>query len=316
MLTKKALVMLFTLILTVIPVLAQDSGELAATLEVLAPTVEVLRVNTVNWIAVKAEAIVGVGDTIRTNEAGRARVTFFADGTDTELLPNTEYRIERFESAGESFNLSVEVIVGQTTQRLARLLDAGSSYNITTPGMVLAARGTAFALRVENSGRAAMLVSEGNVQAEQDSVSADVPPEFGVRAASGAGLSDVVRAKTFDELDAALDGCAATLTTPDDVRLNVRIGASMDFPRVGTIDAADVTNPIGVSDDQWYRIPFQGGFGWILSSTAKIEAGCAGLRQFDPAYGPENAALYTSVGEVIELDRLTNLPEPEATESP
>lgn len=308
MFVKKTLVVLFTLLVTIVPAFAQDSGELAATLEVLSPSVEVLRVNTVNWIAVRAEAIVGVGDTIRTNEAGRARVTFFADGTDTELLPNTEYRIERFEGTNESFTLSVEVIVGQTTQRLARLLDATSSYNVTTPGMVLAARGTAFTIRVENSGRAAMLVTEGSVNAGQDSASADVPPEFGIRAASGGGLSDVVRARTFDQLDAALDGCAAVITTPDDVRLNVRIGAGLDFARIGTIDAADVTNLIGASG-QWYRIPYQDGFGWILSTTAKIEEGCAGLRQFDSNFGPENAALYSAVGEVIELD---NLPTPEA----
>jgi len=318
MLTKKALVLLLTLMLFAVPAFAQDSGELAATLEVLAPTVEVLRVNTVNWIAVNAEAIVGVGDTIRTNEAGRARVTFFADGTDTELLPNTEYRIERFEGTGDSFTLAVEVVVGQTTQRLTRLLDANSSYNVTTPGMVLAARGTEFTIRVENSGRAAMLVSEGNVNAGQDASSADVPPEFGIRAASGSGLSDVVRAKTFEQLDAALDGCSAVLTTPDDVRLNVRIGAGVDFPRIGTVDAADVTNLIGVSDSQWYRILFQGGFGWVLSTDVKIQEGCAGLRQFDPKYGPENAELYTSIGEVIELDNIPVMPEAtaEATESP
>lgn len=312
MLTKKALIILLMLILTVIPARAEESGELAATLEVLAPTVEVLRVNTVNWIAVKTEAIVGVGDTIRTNEAGRARVTFFADGTDTELLPNTEYRIERFEGTAESFTLSVQVVVGQTTQRLSRLLDANSSYNVTTPGMVLGARGTAFAIRVESNGRAAMLVTEGSVSAEQGSNSASVPPEFGIRAAVRAGLSDVVRAKTFDQLDSALDGCPAVFTTPDDVRLNVRLGAGLDFPRIGTIEAASVTNPIGISG-QWYRIPFQGGFGWVLSSTAKIAEGCAGLRQFEENYGPENAALYTAIGEVIQLE---SLPTPEATESP
>ncbi len=312
-----ALLGLHMLILAVIPAFAQDSSELAATLEVLSPTVEVLRVNTTNWIAVKAEAIVGVGDTIRTNEAGRARVTFFADGTDTELLPNTEYRIERFEGTDESFNLSVEVVVGQTTQRLARLLDANSSYNVTTPGMVLAARGTEFAIRVESNGRAAMLVTEGIVNAEQDAATAEVAPEFGIRAASNAGLSDVVRAKTFEQLDSALDGCASIIITTDDVRLNVRLGAGLDYPRVGTIDAADVTNIIGVSE-QWYRITFQGGFGWILSTSAQIQEGCAGLRQFDTNYGPENAALYTAVGEVIELDNLEIAPEatPEATESP
>ncbi|NWF67566.1 MAG: FecR domain-containing protein [Chloroflexi bacterium] len=299
----------FLLLLAVLgstPAWAQTtSGELAATLEVLEPTVEVRRVNTVNWIAVSVEAIVGVGDVIRTGANGRARITFFADGVDTELLPNTQYRIQRFEGNGDSFNITVEVLVGQTTQRLSRLLDANSSYDVFTPGMALAARGTQFAIRVEDSGRSAMLVSEGTVDASQDDASAEVPPEFGIRAAAGSGLSDVVRARSFEELDAALDGCPAALTTPDDTSLNVRIGARRDFPRVGTIAPEEVTVLIGVVESgDWYRIPFRGGFGWILSSTADISDDCVGLREFPDNYGPEDTTLYASLGDEIAPEDL------------
>jgi uncharacterized protein YraI len=260
---------------------AAAQNELAAALEVLSGGVEMKRVNTSNWIAIRVEAVVGVGDVLRTDASGRARITFFADGTETELLPGTEYRINRFEGSADRFNFNAEVLVGQTIQRLSRLLDANSSYDITTPAMSLVARGTEFAVRVEENGRSAMLVREGEVEADAESASAAVPPGFGVRAAIGEPLSDVVRASTFAELDAALDGCAAVLTTPDDVSLNVRSGASTSAERIGYIDASSVTRLFGVtSSGSWYRIAFDGGFGWVLSSSAEIAAGCAGLRVF------------------------------------
>ena len=290
-------------------VLAQESGELAATLEVLTPGVEVLRVNTVNWVTVNLEAIVGVGDTIRTNDAGRARITFFADGTDTEILPNSEFRITEFSGSAEQFDISVEVLLGQTVQRLNRLLDAASSYDVITPGMSLGARGTQFAIRVEPNGRSAMLVSEGQVEAGKTEDAASVPPGFGIRAPETGDLSDVVRATTFDELDAALDGCVAVLTTLDDVSLNVRQAPGIEFPRVGTISASDVTLLFGQTESSgWYRIAFRGGFGWVLSSTVEVQAPCAGLRVFPDNAGAEDPASYEALGDAVTSDDLL-LPE-------
>lgn len=299
---------------------AQNS-ELAATLEVLSSGVEVQRVNTANWIAVNVEAIVGVGDTIRTDDTGSARITFFADGTDTEILPNSTYRIQQFEGDSDSFTLSVEVIIGQTVQRLGRLLNAEDTYEVNTPGMALAARGTVFNIRVERSGRSAMLVSEGMVNADAEETSAAVDTGFGVRSAVNEPLSDVVRAETFEQLDAALDGCEASVSTSDDVRLNVRLGPSLDFPRVGTVDPAEITRFFGISEaGDWYRISFRDNFGWILSSANTVSDACAGLRVFPPEHN-ESLEAYSSLGDPIDpaditLPSMTPTMEPEATEEP
>jgi hypothetical protein len=304
----RSVIAIFILLLTTTIAYAQD--ELAATLEVLSPGVEVRRVNTVNWIPVNIEAIVGVGDVIRTDATGRARVTFFADGTDTEILPDTEYRINQFEGNADEFQISVEILIGQTLQRLSRLLDANSRYEVTTPGMSLGARGTAFAIRVEDGGRSAMLVSDGNVAAEKDgTAAAEVPLGFGIRAEAAGALSDVVRATTFAELDAALDGCTANLSTLDDVSLNVRLGANTEFARAGVIAASEIDRLVGVTESgEWYRIAFRDGFGWILSTTAEIQEPCAGLRVFPDNYGPEDVARYSSLGDVVELEDLTGAP--------
>jgi hypothetical protein len=288
-----------TLMLTFV-VTAQN--EFAATLEVLNAGVEVQRVNTANFIAVEVEAIVGVGDTIRTDDTGIALVTFFADGTDVTLDPNTEYRIVEFQGDDEDFQLTVEVLAGQTTHRLNRVLGANSNYDVETPGMTLAAQGTVFTIRVEDSGRSGMLVSEGIVDAGSDEASADVPPEFGIRSEVNNPLSDVVRASSFDELDSALDGCTVSVTTPDDVSMNVRVAPSVEAEQIGFVTASTLDNFIGVSaDGLWYRIGFEDDFGWILSSTASVDSACAGLRVFE-------ADMFADSG--VSSDE----PAPEATE--
>jgi hypothetical protein len=303
--SRVVIIFLSLLIWGVPSIMARQTSELAATLEVLSPGVEVLRVNTVNWVSVNLEAIVGVGDTIRTDGSGRARITFFEDGTDTEMLPNTEMRIQAFSGDETQFTISVEVLLGQTLQRLSRLLDASSRYEVLTPGMNLGARGTAFAIRVEPNGRSAMLVSEGDVEAEKASETARVVVGFGIRAPASGALSDVVRAATFDELDAALDGCAVTLTTLDDVSLNVRQAPGIDFPRVGTIAASDVTVVVGQTESSgWYRIAFRGGFGWILSTTLEVEQPCAGLRAFTDDAPAEDPAAYESLGDAVNPEEL------------
>ncbi|MCU0466319.1 MAG: FecR domain-containing protein, partial [Anaerolineae bacterium] len=264
-------------------VFAQD--EFAASLEVLEAGVTVQRVNTSNPIAVSVEAIVGVGDVIRTDAEGSARITFFADGTDVTLQPNTEYRIVTFSGGEENFNLTVEVLAGQALHRLSRLLGANSSYDVQTPGLTLAARGTAFAVRVEANGRSAMIVTEGTVNAAAEEGAADVPELFGVRAEVDNALSEVVPATSFAELDAALDGCAASITITDDVSLNIRSGPSRDSELLGTLFAEDITQFYGVNETgDWYRIMFEDGFGWVQARTGVLEPGCAGLRPFPDTF--------------------------------
>ncbi|MBK8137303.1 MAG: hypothetical protein IPK52_16005 [Chloroflexi bacterium] len=108
----------------------------------------------------------------------RARITFFSDGTDTELLSIPSTASQNLRGDDSAFNLTVEVILGQTIQRLQRILDSNSSCKILTPGMELAARGTVFAVRVEER-RAGGDAGERRAGAGvQKKANADVPPEF------------------------------------------------------------------------------------------------------------------------------------------
>ena len=306
-----------------IAVTAQEA-DLAATLEVMSGEVEVLRTGTTNWIAVEVEAIVGVGDTIRTGEEGQVRITFFADGVDTVVLPNSEYAIHEFSGSPDSFRLTVEVLIGNTLQQIRRTLDVSSTYSVLTPGMTLSARGTEFAIRVEEDTlRSAMIVGEGMVDATDAGDADEVPQGFGVRSEVGVELSDVVKATTFPELDAALDGCISSFSTIDDLSVNVRLGPDTGYSRVGTVDAAEVERFTGtLENSNWYRIPFREHFGWILVSQSVIDPACAGLRIF-PTDHVEEADNYAYLGDPVDTEDLVTSvplaeepqPEPEATEA-
>ena len=138
---------------------------LVASLETLTPGVSVKRVDTDSWIAIQKELLVGVGDSVRTAANGTARITFFANGTETDVQPNSEFRIDAFTGSDTQYQLSVTVVAGQTTQRVAKLLDSGSNYTVNSMGLELTVRGTVFAVRVEHSGRSALIVQTGAVKA-------------------------------------------------------------------------------------------------------------------------------------------------------
>lgn len=289
------------LLVTYAPLVAQVSAQddLVAALEVLNAGVEVKRIDTVNWVPVRVETLIGPGDVIRTDDTGRARITFFTDGAQVDLEPGTEYRIVEFSGNEEEFTLTVEVLVGITRQQFERLVGQGSSYKVITPGAEMTVRGTDFSIRVEGDGRSSVLTHTGLVEAADAGEAAEVPPDYGLRAAVGARLSDVVPATTFEELDFALDGCPGSFTTDADVNLNVRLGPGIQFDRVGTIPPPNITNIIGVNESGgWYRIPFREGYGWVNSVAMAVDLDPVCALAVYPDNRIEDITRYALVGNV------------------
>jgi hypothetical protein len=282
--------LLLLMLLSGISIVSAQGDKLAATIEVLDAGVEMLRVDTANWIALVGGSVIGVGDTIRTDATGRARITFFDNGTDVELEPGTTYRINDFSGSEADYLLRVEVLVGETLQRINRLAEGSQDYSIQTPSMTLAARGTVFRVRVLGAGRAAMLVQEGGVNAINDRIpdARIVEPGFGVRADPDEAVSEAVPATTFDALDSALDGCTGSTAFADDVSINVRQGPGRDFPQLGVIAPEAIARLLGqTATGNWYRIAFEGGFAWVQLPTLTLDEGCAGLRRFPDETGAE-----------------------------
>jgi len=298
----KRIILVICVLLT--PMLAgvvrAQSDELVASLETLQTGVELRRAGTEAWVSVPKESRVGVGDSVRTDKGGKARITFFANGTDTEVLPASEFRIDEFKGTDTKFTLTLTVVAGQTTQRIAKLLDSGSSYTINSTGLELAVRGTVLAVRVESSGRSALLVETGMVNAKNAGKSATAPAEvpsgYGIRAEPNQPLSDVVKATSFAQLDSALDGCEALISTLGDVRLNVRLGPSTDFPRVGQLDNKIRQRVIGVTaTTKWYRVHFKSGYAWLFAPALELDKTCPGLRQYPDDAGAEDVSLYVGL---------------------
>lgn len=267
----------------------------AAVLEILAETVEVQRVGTVNRIPVRVEAIVGVGDTIYVGDSGRARINYFGADVTTILQANTTYRIDAFAGEPEAYTLALTVLGGQTTQIVQPLLRPDSSYTLDTPGFTLSTRLARFAIRVEQdampqdeiyNGRSSVLVFDGEVRVDGNGQTQRIAAGFGLRGPVDGPLSDVVRADTFPELDSALDGCLIDVSTPDDTIFNVRRGPSFSQPIIGYVAPDAVERVFGATQlGRWYRLRLNDGImGWFLASSARIVGDCPRLRDYANTY--------------------------------
>jgi prepilin-type processing-associated H-X9-DG protein len=105
-----------------------------------------------------------VGDTITTGANGSANLTFF-DGSVMEIKANSEILVnELTTSSSGSTSVSLKETVGSTINRIGKLVDSASKYEVETPAAVAVVRGTVFDLLVQQNGTT-------TVKAEQDSVS-------------------------------------------------------------------------------------------------------------------------------------------------
>lgn len=305
-----ARLIVFILLFMFLPT-AHAQGELAASLEVLSAGVEVKRVNTEQWVSVRIESLIGEGDSIRTDGTGTASIIFFNDGTELTLEPGTELTVLEFRGDSTKFNISLRMLAGITRQQILRALEADAVYSVETPAVNMTVRGTVFAVRVEDTGRSSVVTSDGEVAVADSSQDAGVPAGFGLRVPVNQRFSEVVPATTFEELDAALDGCAATFQTESDVRVNIRLGPDITFARVGSIAPGEINNLVGVTENgEWYRVAFRGGFGWISGAGfgVNIAPSCAGLRIFENDY-EEDVTGYaaTGDGDAVVVTAVANL---------
>jgi hypothetical protein len=125
-----------------------------------------LRQDDPAWQTVTDPTPVSQGVSVRTDARGVAYLTFF-EGMLTEILPDSQIVVNRLSvedaAQGESFEVSMVVLVGETLNRLDRVVDASSRYEVQTPGAVMTVRGTAFRVSVSRVGNTTVRVSEGTV---------------------------------------------------------------------------------------------------------------------------------------------------------
>jgi hypothetical protein len=126
--------------------------------------VQVLRSGSTESVKATEGMGLAVGDTITTGGDGSANLNFF-DSSLMEIKANSEILVNELSTASAgSTVVRLKQQIGRTINRVAKLLDSSSRYEVDTPAANTLVRGTVFELLVLQNG-------DTTVNAEQDSVS-------------------------------------------------------------------------------------------------------------------------------------------------
>jgi len=115
-----------------------------------------------------AEATTGmkleVGDHFKTEDDGYALLVFF-EASVMEVLANSEIAIAELATVADTGSTIVRLrqSIGNTINRVERLIDPASRYEVETPAGSLMVRGTVFTVQVRSDGYTVVVCEEGNV---------------------------------------------------------------------------------------------------------------------------------------------------------
>jgi hypothetical protein len=139
------------------------SFPLSTTLTVISDDVFVKKGDSGNWEKIAKEASLEEGNWVKTSSEGRAVITFF-EGSSTEIEPNTIVCLQEIFSAIKgSTVVMLDQQTGRTWNRVEKLFDPASRFEVQTSAAAAVARGTLFAINVIDNGTTEANVFEGNV---------------------------------------------------------------------------------------------------------------------------------------------------------
>jgi hypothetical protein len=97
------------------------------------------------WQTATERRLIQEGDWIRTDALGMAYLTFF-EGIESEILPNSVVQVTKLslDEPTNTFDISLDMLVGDTLSRIDQTMDAETRYEIHTPSAVIVVRGTEF----------------------------------------------------------------------------------------------------------------------------------------------------------------------------
>ena len=126
-------------------------------------TVRVLKNGSTNPVNATNGMELAVGDTITTGNNGSANLTFF-DGSVMEIKANSEILVNELSTASTgSTSVGLKELVGSTVNRVAKLVDSSSKYEVDTPAAAAVVRGTVFDMLVKQNGNTTLKTEEGSV---------------------------------------------------------------------------------------------------------------------------------------------------------
>ncbi|NQT73601.1 MAG: FecR domain-containing protein [Chloroflexi bacterium] len=141
---------------------SQTSYDESTTLSILSGDVFVMEGDSDSWDEAKDGMDLAAEDSVKTGADSYALITFF-EGTTMNIEPDTEISISELTVNEETDSTIVRLKqkAGETWNRVEKLADSASKYEIETSAGVGAVRGTTIGLVVGSDGKTTMKVYEG-----------------------------------------------------------------------------------------------------------------------------------------------------------
>ncbi len=145
-------------------------------LSILSGEVMVMKGTGGEWTKAENGMKLATSDSVKTGADSYALITFF-EGSTMTLEPNTEVTISELWRSEQTDSTRVRLgqKVGQTWNRIQKLTDSASTYEVETPAAVGSVRGTTIALAVEPDGQTSMSVFEGEGRLRAEGIEIDLP---------------------------------------------------------------------------------------------------------------------------------------------
>ena len=147
----------------VLVVTQQRAASAATILSILDGTASVAR-GTAAFAPASDGEVVNDGDRVQTAERSHALVTFF-DGSTLEIEPSTTVQIEAARAAaGGAIDIRISQTLGRTWASVQKLTRADSKFELRTPTLTAAVRGTGFITEVLADGTSTVQTTDGVVE--------------------------------------------------------------------------------------------------------------------------------------------------------
>ncbi len=250
--------------------LAQD--HYAAKLTIAFAGVEIQRTDTTEWLPLPlgAETPFNVGDTLRTDDHGRAYLEFQEDGQ-ILVLPRSTYQLVEFAYMPD-LHLSARM-TGQFVQKLAGEVGA---YHLETPRLVITKTSALLAVWDRDGSPAAVTSADGTARTKIAGAEFTVSSGQGLllKQADTPIVNDLALPLTAPHLEGELFGCPGTIHTINNFNINIRNGIGSGV--IGNVPNDSVVRVMGTNRNRsWYRIQIFSGFGWIQADL--VQSACSEL---------------------------------------
>jgi len=136
----------------------------------------IMKAGTTSWIEAKVGMSLETGDSVKTGDSSRAKITFF-DGSTIQLQAGTEIQIASLDISTNtgSTTIILEQMIGSIIFRVIKIVDPASRYEIVTPTGEVGVRGSVVQVYVIEDGTTWAINLEGDIWAVAQSVELQIP---------------------------------------------------------------------------------------------------------------------------------------------